>query len=583
MGSPNIMDVYPSPDAQGIPIGDQIRVIFNQEMDLDSINSGTLVLTGPEEAPVFGPIDVTPFDEPGLDDEDILSSPYFKGYVKGTISFSRVDASGGIVDDSIEDLTGAGDLWRTVAIFTPDKPLSTNVPYTCILLGDEAPIDDLDTGIKTRTVFDTKFTGSGTGRLSFHGGYVEDENRTYVAEITTGGATGDAEYIWWKTTDPLITYSGITSTGARELEDGVYILCEPDGNFTVGDTFEVVVLPALVLENNYTWIFTTGSGSIITPPSSSSATGIEELATDTLQILSITPKDKSTNLKHENITEFVITFSKDLDATTVTSDTVAVWTEPVNGDTYNDAIVCTGELTKTLSVSDNVLTIGVTASELYDNNIIFVQLHQSIAATDDSLLGEDVTYYFTTTYTPLYSSIRRITLDLGPILADIPSDAINFAIFEASLQADEMSFSTTIYDLSFYNRARYQYVTCLAESILVKALLGDQRLAGRLTKTLGDLSVSRGGLAVDLRKTLAELEDCAFRWEIAVQSGGEIAPGTSLKPQYSVKGALAIDAITVSRQWHPTSGIGEINSRPAGNIKTTASGRRALKTFRKRN
>jgi len=356
--TPNVVDVYPAPSASGIPLGDQIRIIFDQEMDQSSINLGTLVLSGPDDAPVFGPTDVTPFDEPGFDDEDILSSPYFSGYVKGTISFSKTDASGGLVDDDIEDTDGSGDLWRTVAIFTPEKPLKSNVEYSCMILGDEAPTDDFDTGVTTRTVFDTIFTGSGTGLLSFNGGYTGSETRTYIIEITSGGSTGNAEYIWWKTSDALTTYSGITSTGARELEDGIYALCDSDGSFTAGDRFQVVVIPALVLPNNYRWTFTTGSGSILTPPSSSSASGVLS-TTPELEIVSITPKDKATHLDPESITEIVIVFNQDVDPSTITDENITIWTEPTNGNMYDENIEYDGVFSKVLNVSGNTVTIQI--------------------------------------------------------------------------------------------------------------------------------------------------------------------------------------------------------------------------------
>ena len=357
--TPLIVDVYPASGARGIPIGDQVRVIFDQEMDEDSINTGTFVLTGPDEAPVFGPVDVTPFDEPGFDDEDILSSPYFAGYVKGTISFSKVDPSGGLVDDSVVDTTGDGTLWRTVAIFTPEKPLKPNVEYTVIILGDDEPADGLDTGVKTRTVFDTVFTGSGTGRLSFYGGYTGETTRSYTLEITTGGATGDAEYIWWNDNDPLTTYQGITTTGTRELEDGIYVICDPDGSFTAGDKFQVVVVPAMPLLNTYRWSFNTGSGAIIIPPSTSSASGISDLETVAggLKILSITPKDKATNIDPDSLVEIVITFNKDVDPASITDETITLWSESVNGDPAYEA---TGDIAKVLSVDGATVTIQLT-------------------------------------------------------------------------------------------------------------------------------------------------------------------------------------------------------------------------------
>jgi hypothetical protein len=357
--TPQIIDVSPAPNAQGVPIGDQLRIVFDQEMDLDSINTGTIVLTGPDEAPLFGPHDVTPFDDPGFEDEDILSSPYFKGYVKGTISFSRVDASGGLVSDDEVDEGGAGNLWRTVALFTPEKPLRPSVSYTAIVLGDEAANDDFDTGVKTRTVFDTVFTGSGSGRITFAGGYTGDVQASYTIEVTAGGSTGTAEYIWWNDADPLTVYQGLTTTGERELESGVYVTCDPDGSFTIGDKFEVVVVPAIVLPNNYRWSFTTGSGAIITPPSSSSTSGIGSYTDDSLEVVSIVPVDTETNLAPADVTTIVITFNKELDPATVTDAVVKLWSEPVNGEFYNNPIEFTGTLTKVISVSGNTLTLQI--------------------------------------------------------------------------------------------------------------------------------------------------------------------------------------------------------------------------------
>jgi len=589
--TPNIIDVYPAHAALGIPIGDQVRVVFDQEMDLDTINTGTFVLTGPDDAPIFGPIDVTPFDEPGFNDEDILSSPYFQGYVKGTISFSKIDASGGIVDDSIVDITGAGDTWRTVAIFTPEKPLKPNVEYTVILLGDEAPTDDFDTGIKTRTVFDTVFTGTGTGIVTFQGGYTGTIAKNYVVEITTGGVTGNAEYIWWETNDLLTTYTGITSTGARELEDGIYITCDPDGNFTVGDTFEVVIKPPLVLVNNFRWTFTTGSGSILTPPSTSSTTGIESVAGNalglgsltTFSVESIDPEDGEYGIEISTdpyVGEVItIIFSDNVNIATLLGTAIKIKGLPANGnwDKYN----ATGDLDFTTSLSLKTLTLTLDPAQLYTNNIISIELDKSIADTNGNTLNTDQEFYFTTTYTPLYSDERRIRLDIGPLITNLPQETIMFAILEASIQADAFSFSTTISNSNYYYHAKWQYTTCVAEMILVKAMLGDPSLSSKMSKRLGELNVSRGG-ADYLNDLLAKLEDCAYGWEIGVQSGGDVTRGTSVRPQVGVKGELSEDAIVVSRQWEPTSGVGITSNRSAGNHKIYHSGRRDLKTFRRR-
>lgn len=353
--TPAITNVYPAPGAMGIAIGDQVQVTFNQEMDETSINTGTFVVVGPDTGVQFQD-EINPWDEPGFDDEDILSSPYFKGYVKGTIVFSRVDAYGAEVDDSMVDYTGVGNLWNTVATFVPDKPFAVNKQYTVFILGDENASNDFDSGVRTRTVFDTQETKTGTGILVFGGGYTGDNIRNYTLKITTGGAAGTAEYEWWDNSSPLVVYSGRTSTGRREFEDGIWVECDPDGTFALDDTFQVKVVPFVAMPQNYKWSFTTGSGSIAVPPSEYSASGIQELTSGGLQVVSVTPALYSTNLDPETIEAIVITFNKALDETTITDDTVLVWSESVNGDT---AFVASGDIVKILNVSGNTLTIQI--------------------------------------------------------------------------------------------------------------------------------------------------------------------------------------------------------------------------------
>ena len=82
MAAPTITNVYPAPNSPGIPIGDQIVVTFNQEMDTSSINTGTFVLAAPDNGVVFGP-GLQPIDDTG---QNLINSPYYGGFVEGTIS-----------------------------------------------------------------------------------------------------------------------------------------------------------------------------------------------------------------------------------------------------------------------------------------------------------------------------------------------------------------------------------------------------------------------------------------------------------------------------------------------------------------
>lgn len=586
--TPEILDVSPAPSAKGIVLSERITVEFDQEMDRSTINEGTFIVHGPDRSTVFSPVDLTPFDVAGFEEEDINSSPYVQGYIKGTISFEKIDASGTVLDESTEDTTGAGDLWFTRAIFTPNSPLEPDREYSVTIAGDETPDDAFDSGVRTRTVFDTvKASGSGTAALIFYGGYTGLTLRTYVVRLTSAGAIGDAEYEWWDANDPLTVYAGVTSTGERELEDGLFVTCELDGAFEIGDTFQVVVVPSIVLEDNYKWSFSTGNGSIQTPPSTSSASGIDSITDSsggtqtTFTVSSITPKEREYGIEigiDPYIGESILlTFSDDIYAASVNGN-LKVSSEPANGDS---SIPATGELDYEATISGDTISIVLDPGQLYQNNIIIITVDENVQSTSLVSLGSDYISYFSTIYNPLYTSIRRIQLDLGNIIADVPEETIMLAILEASLYADAISFTYPGTNTDYFHFARREFTTCMAELMLVRGLLGDSSLSERMTKSLGDLKVSRGGGSVGLDDRREKLEDCIAYWQVPLTTGGNVTPGASLLPVVAVKGSTAEDAIAVSRQWEPTSGIGT-NSISAANSTAYASGRRRVRTFRKR-
>lgn len=587
MAVPLLLDSYPASGAAGIPIGDSITITFDQEMDESSINDGTFVLAAPANDTLFGP-GLEPIAQQFSEDrDDILTPPEFGSYVKGTITFTRIDVSGSPVDDSEVDYTGQRTLWRTVATFTPDQPLRPTVEYTVIIAGDEDQTNGFDSGIRNRTVFDANpISVSGTGYPIFSGGYTGSQTRTYTLEITAGGATGTATYTWWNNATPLDTYEGVTTTGLRELEDGLVVSFSPDGGFTVGDQWTVVVLPYETLTANYSWTFTTGSGSIQIPPSTSSATGLGTIpsmsgsisVSSNFYVSSIDPSEGEYGVDISTdpyIGEVItIVFSDTLDTSTVTTSTVTVETDSPLGD--DSIATLTEDLSYTIVVSGTTITITLEPGQLYQNNIVVITLDKSIANTDGDALGSDYVSYFATTYTPLYTGIRRIMLDIGSVLSTtIKDETIYLAILEASLQAEAFSYVTSIGNVKLYNLAKQEYTACLAERILVSGVGFN---SDKLSKRLGDLSVSRGVGDDNLKD---ELANCIEYWELPLKSGGNIDPNGSVSPRVSVKGAWASDRITVSRQWEPTNRIFSYRS-VANTTKSTRNSRRRQRTYRTR-
>src|SRR5678815_2490442 len=92
---------------------------------------------------------------------------------------------------------------------------------------------------------------------------------------------------------------------------------------------------------------------------------------------------------------------------------------------------------------------------------VVITLSEDIADVDGVTLGSEQIFYFTTIYTPLYSSVRKVRLEIGAYITNVVDDTINLAIFEASLEADQISFNQGN-ETEFFRFARKEWVTCKA-------------------------------------------------------------------------------------------------------------------------
>jgi hypothetical protein len=205
-------------------------------------------------------------------------------------------------------------------------------------------------------------------------------------------------------------------------------------------------------------------------------------------------------------------------------------------------------------------------AQLAENMQVVITVSEDIEDIDGNPLGEDQEFYFTTTYNPMYSAIRRIRLDIGSFLKNTPDDTINLAIFEASIEADHLTFDKNAAAMSnLYLHARRQYVTCKAEQILLNNLING---AGGMLKSkrLADFSVEYSDGAI--KNILAKVEDCIARWEPELMTGGHAVQ----TPRGVVKGEMDIDRPNVGRGWDTPDGY------PVGNARVLYRGSRRWRT-----
>jgi hypothetical protein len=227
------------------------------------------------------------------------------------------------------------------------------------------------------------------------------------------------------------------------------------------------------------------------------------------------------------------------------------------------------------STAESTLSDAISAdpvNQLKNNMQVIVALADTITDVDGNALIESQ-FFFTTKYDPMYSSVRKVRLEIGSFLQSLDDDAINFAIFEASLASDQLGFikSTS----AFYIWARREWVTCAASSSLLHNVI-----SGLRSKRLDNLDVTydfekRGQAMLD------KTEACMEKWLKELQSGGMAVQ----KPIGFVKGECDPEAPNVGRMWEKGPFVQQVamsnlRYRPLGARRYIAGNRRIFSKLR---
>lgn len=567
--------VHPTISGTNVIVGDKVYVLFDREIDEASVTNGNFFVTGPDFDTWSGP-DLLLWDnntQPG-NESDVLSSPGMHGVVKGTYSFESIDLTTTSTVSGY-DITASGHLFRTKAIFTPDKPFAPGVTYHVHLAGEEDEADAYITGITERTIYDTvvvnntnngskpTFTGSYRGTVS---------TDVFHVKITTEGSVGTSKFVWWRESTPSILYGALfTKVVPILLADGVKVSFQ-EGTYRLNNEYSVAVKVAETFTGNFIWPFQTGSGSIIDVPTDISTSVLGDPVTTvttsstgtTFTVLSVTPENQSTNLNILNQDYLIdVLFNSAVSSTNLASR-VSIITEPVNGDINDLTISYSGVISNaTLTASGSHLFITIPSGMLKVNNVVSFVLDETLTNTSSVALSEDYEFYFTTKYEPLYSSIRRLKLDYGSFLTNVPDDTINLAIFEASKEADMLVNSLAITDNNYVNFVKKQWTTCKAAETLLRNVLSGGVSGLVKSKRLGDLAVEYNTTAAT--NALDQALGCLAKWTPSLVTGGN----TIQTPSMVIKGEFDPDRPPVGRGW--------LNqSMPAVNSKTldTSTSRR---------
>lgn len=576
--------IHPAVSGVAILTTDQAWVLFDREIDETTVEEGNFFLTGPENDLWTGP-DTIIYHTDDLDESDILESPGYAGLVQGTISFERLDPNSLTVISGI-DTVGSGYIYRTKAIFTPDEPLAPDTTYQVYLAGDTDPTDSLVAGIRERTVFDPLASGTntGSGNIEADGGYsglaLTD---VFHVNISTGGDVDSARFTFYRDMDQASIFGPFkTRRGDTLLSDGVSISFN-DGIYEIGDAWLIRVKAASTLSGLMMWPFDTGSGSILEIPSTVSTSVVGDAistttptstSTSSFSVSSVSPIDGATNQTITVPFNITATFSSAINASTVVSGVdVIVYTEPATGE---PSVPASGYIAFEPTVTGSILSLSIPRNQLFANNLVSITLDSSIAGTNGTTLGTDYEWEFSTGYSPLYCTVRRMRLEIGQFIQNVPDDTLNLAIHLASLEADNLTFNTENGGDTYFQFARSQWVCCRAQEMVLLNTVG---ASGALkSKRLGDLEVSYDTSSGSTRIALERAVNCQDQWKNIMMMGGR----TVQDPIIAVKGEDDADRPPIGRGWLHTRDIYNPNT-PAGNRQVRVSNSRRYRTIYSRN
>lgn len=529
MAAPTIVSALPADGATGVLLRENVEILFDQEIDEDSVSlDGNFFLTTTAYRVLrSGPAAI---DYEDYLDPNVLQTSGFRGVVTGEITFQKINPDDTDIYTGEEDTAGAGDLFRTKAIFTPSQDLEPSRGYT-VLVGSS---------VTSRTIFEVVKVGTGTGEITTSGPYLGTVEDVYTITITGAGKRDTALYRWSRASDGYTSESLTASRSYFRLvetndvnELGIRIKFEK-GTYGTGDSFSFVVKPGESIENIYAWSFTTGIVEADRPTEeatqltkteilSSVSLDVSDSTSSEFYVVSATPAHGAGNQPLDTNT-VIFRFSKDIDEASVGSDSirvVGVSVDNIWNNMWEEATSHTfpamGEMEFSVDVSGKYLYVnlnyGGSAGLLLKNNEVQIYLNETITSTEDDTL-DNYMYYFTTRYDPIYLDIFQIKTKIGTFLGDdFPDDIIYRLLYRYSKLADSMAGTTYFYDTTTWRMTRSEWILCWVTADLLgnlKSLFSNSTNS----KRLGDLSIRYStGITGAIDSALDDTRKCITKME----------------------------------------------------------------------
>jgi hypothetical protein len=185
------------------------------------------------------------------------------------------------------------------------------------------------------------------------------------------------------------------------------------------------------------------------------------------------------------------------------------------------------------------------------NLILHITLPSGLALTDGETLQQPVTFDIISAAHPFYASVDQVRLLSGPLLNKAQDITIAQQIYNSSQEVDLLNFHHAhggdAGRLFIY--ARNQWVQAKAAHDLMLSLSILQ--GGPQAHVLANFSFSRTRATPGegMSEKLKDLKEKIKSYDIAVRSGGKLAPGGHVRPRMAAKGYMDWEERTPARTW----------------------------------
>lgn len=219
-----------------------------------------------------------------------------------------------------------------------------------------------------------------------------------------------------------------------------------------------------------------------------------------------------------------IDFNAAIDPATVTTTSVKIEQVPVLGidDYYATIVDPLTQTCPTLGVQDPVgFTVPTgelrvegdkvvfqidPSAEFLHNTEVHVTISTDVASTSGATLSEEVDYFFTTEYFPLFVGANYLRTELGSAVATLTDDTLKRIIHKNSIEAWELANKGL--DLKRPTWWARKWVICKSILDILGVLLLSKDLQSGQSKTLGDLSISTRPANPELGAKYKQATDC---------------------------------------------------------------------------